>query len=330
MHPLRPPLDESDIINSWAHPSAEPLVAILCITYNHVAFIADAIDSFLAQDTTFPFRVIIHDDASDDGTSDVVLNYAKRYPVIIQAIIQKCNLRSRSLPRWPYIQPLLTCPYIAFCEGDDYWTDSLKLQTQIDFLQDNPDYIMSYHNAHVLNSRGGVHHASVFHEEHLPETYATEDLIRPWFLPTASRVVRTDVYLSIPKWTPSVESGDIGFLLLASLCGKLKYFNKPMSVYRLHDGGMSLTHVGNRKAFAMVHLYQCFNLHTRRAYQELLWRECINEINTHLELTSKLEIMSSLPPKVVLLHGLRLVINSNPFLLLLARRLLRLRRLISR
>lgn len=330
MHPLRPPLDESEIINSWASPSSEPLVSILCITYNHVAFIADAIDSFLAQKTTFPFRVIIHDDASVDGTSDIVLNYAKRYPIIVQAIIQKCNLHSRALPRLPYIQSLLRLPYIAFCEGDDYWTDSSKLQTQIDFLQNNPDYALSYHNAFVLNSRKGAHHISVFHEEHLPETYTTEDLIRPWFLPTASRVVRTDVYLSIPTWTPSVESGDIGFLLLASLSGKLKYFNKPMSTYRLHDGGMSLTHVGNRKAFAMVHLYQCFNLQTNRIYQDILWRECINEVNAHLELTSKLEIMSSLPPRVVLLHGLRLVINSNPLLLFLVRRLIRLSRLISR
>lgn len=116
-----------------------PLVSICCITYNHVNYIRDAIEGFLMQETSFPFEIIIHDDASTDGTSEIIQEYANKYPELFVTILQKENQWSKGggsiYVRFVY--PRAKGKYIALCEGDDYWTDPLKLQKQVDFLEAN-------------------------------------------------------------------------------------------------------------------------------------------------------------------------------------------------
>jgi len=121
----------------------KPLVSICCITYNHVNYIRDCIEGFLKQKTLFPVEIIIHDDASTDGTDRIIREYADKYPEFIITIIQKENQFSKGIkPIFEYVYPRAQGKYIANCEGDDYWTDSYKLQKQVDFLEKNPDYSM--------------------------------------------------------------------------------------------------------------------------------------------------------------------------------------------
>lgn len=143
---------QDEIMSSWKGDIREPLVTVRCMTYNHEPYIEDAIKGFLIQETNFPFQVLIHDDASTDNTAAIVKKYEKEYPLIIKGWYQSCNTKSmqrseRSVMRKPFFD-LLTAKYQAICEGDDYWTDPNKLQMQIDFLENNPDYGMCYTKVH--------------------------------------------------------------------------------------------------------------------------------------------------------------------------------------
>jgi glycosyltransferase involved in cell wall biosynthesis len=133
-----------------------PLVTILCITFNHGKYLADAIEGFLMQKTNFSIEIIIHDDASTDNTAEIIYAYQSRFPELIKGIIQTENHYSKkdgSLEN-AFFSPCRG-KYIAFCEGDDYWTDPSKLQKQFDFLESNHDYGLVHHDADYLFQKTG-------------------------------------------------------------------------------------------------------------------------------------------------------------------------------
>lgn len=125
--------------------TAEPLVSVSCITYNHALYIRQCLDGFVMQKTTFPFEVLIHDDASTDGTAEIIKEYEKKYPHIIKPIYEEENQwkKGRRGTR-VFNYPRAKGKYLALCEGDDYWTDPLKLQKQVDFLEAHLDYGLVY------------------------------------------------------------------------------------------------------------------------------------------------------------------------------------------
>ena len=135
----------------------QPLVSICCITYNHKDYIREAIEGFLMQKTTFPIEIIIHDDASTDGTAIIVEEYAEKYPDIFVSILQKENQWSKGggSINARFVFPRARGKYIALCEGDDYWTDPLKLQKQVDFLEANEDYGAVFTDADILYQISG-------------------------------------------------------------------------------------------------------------------------------------------------------------------------------
>ena len=112
--------------------NTEPLVSINCITYNHEAYIRDALEGFLMQKTDFTFEILVHDDASTDQTANIIRKYEKKYPEIIKPIYQKENQYSQEVEISKQFQfPRARGKYIAICEGDDYWTNPYKLQKQV-------------------------------------------------------------------------------------------------------------------------------------------------------------------------------------------------------
>lgn len=123
-----------------------PLVSIVCITYNHEPFIRQCLDGFMMQKTNFKFEVLINDDASTDKTADIIREYETKYPDIIKSIYQTENQYSKGNHPWfDILFPITKGKYIALCEGDDYWIDPLKLQKQVDFLEKNPEYVLTSH-----------------------------------------------------------------------------------------------------------------------------------------------------------------------------------------
>lgn len=130
-----------------------PLVSICCITYNHAPFIRKCLDGFLMQETTFPVEILIHDDASTDGTDDIIHEYADKYPEKIFPLFEEQNQYSQGVLVDFFNYNRARGKYIAYCEGDDHWTDPFKLQKQVDFMETHPEYSICFHNCHYYDVR---------------------------------------------------------------------------------------------------------------------------------------------------------------------------------
>jgi glycosyltransferase involved in cell wall biosynthesis len=128
--------------------SKTPLVSVKMITYNHEPYIAQAIEGVLMQETNFPIELVIGEDCSTDRTREIVLDYQRKHPEMIRVITAQKNVGAHKNS----LRTSKACrgKYIAFCEGDDYWTDPYKLQKQVDFLEANPDYGLVHSNSHLF------------------------------------------------------------------------------------------------------------------------------------------------------------------------------------
>ena len=127
--------------------SKDCLVSVLCTAYNHEEYIRDALESIVTQQTDFPFELLVNDDASTDGTAAIIREYAEKYPDIVRPFYQEKNLYSQDIDiYYAVFFPNARGKYVAFCEGDDYWTDPTKLQRQVDFLEAHPEYSACVHN----------------------------------------------------------------------------------------------------------------------------------------------------------------------------------------
>lgn len=129
----------------------EIIVSICCQTYNHIDYIEEAIESFLMQKTSFNFEILIRDDASTDGTKEIVQKYALKFPELINLLTYEENQYKKGISPFSDNAKRAKGKYIAFCEGDDYWTDPLKLQKQVDFLENNPFYTFCFTRFYTLN-----------------------------------------------------------------------------------------------------------------------------------------------------------------------------------
>lgn len=215
-----------------------PLVSICCATYNHENYIKQALEGFLMQIVNFSIEIIVHDDASIDNTSNIIREYAKQHPQII-TIIQPENLMSKGLnPTIEYCLLKAQGKYIALCDGDDYWTDPLKLQKQVDFLEQNEDYVMCTHVANEINEVLGTEHVFPIINQNSQKNI--EDYILSNLTATCSLVFRTQYSRDIPEWFNTVKFGDLGLMLLLFYRSKKKMMilKDCMSDYRVHSGGI--------------------------------------------------------------------------------------------
>lgn len=218
---------------SWGK-EVVPLVSISCITYNHRNYIRDAIEGFLMQKTTFPLEILIHDDASPDGTANIIREYEAKYPDLIKPIYQTENQYSKHGGTIGRIQRGRAMgKYYAACEGDDFWTDPNKLQKQVEFLEANPDYSMCVHNS-IIHYEGGESPDTFFNSASQTPVIGTEDLIEKWSFATASIVCRRYMMRDFEEssYLKKVYNGDYYLALMLSLKGHIRYMPEVMSVYR--------------------------------------------------------------------------------------------------
>lgn len=224
---------QEEIMKNWSENS-KPLVSISCITYNHAPYIRQCIDGFLMQKTTFPFEILIHDDASPDGTADIIREYEKKYPLLIKPIYQTENQYSQGKTSvsatWNF--PRAKGKYIALCEGDDYWIDENKLQMQVDFLEKNPEYGMCFSNARIVDSTNLTSILTPGIKRNRRIT--TEEIIKNggMFVPTPSMIFKREILRNYPDVCRQCWIGDYPLQIYNALKWDVYFFSIPLVAYR--------------------------------------------------------------------------------------------------
>lgn len=213
-------------------------VSVLCMTYNHEATLAQALESFVSQETDFAFEVLVNDDASTDGTAAVLRAYAEKYPEIIRPFYQKENLFSRGLmPMDEVLFPNARGRYLAACEGDDYWTDPHKLQLQADFLDSHPAYTACVHNTVAHMTDGSAPDRVLFaagEDRDVPFEQVIRGMSHAFH--TSSILARREYIVDPPDFRSVAFSygfTDYAVGVWLTLNGKVRFLDRCMSVYRI-------------------------------------------------------------------------------------------------
>jgi glycosyltransferase involved in cell wall biosynthesis len=225
-----------------------PLVSILCITFNHEKYIAQAIEGFLIQKTNFKFEIIIHDDASTDKNVDIIKSYQVKNPELFKCIFQAENQYSKkdgSLENAIFSAP--RGKYIALCEGDDFWTDPYKLQKQVDFLENNEEYGLVHHEADYFFQKSGDsvknHHQT--NKIYPSNGFVFEELLSNNNIYTPTVMFKASLLKNFMAIDVNTRSkflmGDYVLWLEFSQYCKFYYFSESMATYRVLENSASKT-----------------------------------------------------------------------------------------
>ena len=234
------------------------MVSICCITYNHEKYIRECLDSFLMQKTNFSYEILIHDDASTDHTADIIREYEKQYPDVVKPIYQTENQYSkgRRIINTLYNYPRAQGKYIALCEGDDFWTDPLKLQMQFDFMEAHPDYSLCTHGFYHLDYFNKSYYPTKRHRN-FPENgieFAHQTALGTYLYSTQTMFFRRDSWLSIKdafiRDTKDAPMGDTQLAFHLALTGNVHYIPRRMAVYRIFPQSVTKDKNGYSRTFA--------------------------------------------------------------------------------
>ncbi|MCR5625729.1 MAG: glycosyltransferase [Lachnospiraceae bacterium] len=223
-------------------------LSVVFVTYNHAKYVRKALDGIVGQKTDFAFEVICCDDASTDNTQDIIREYADRNPGMFRFIFREKNTRHPTLSMYD-TSMAAKGEYLAYLEGDDYWTDMNKLQKQVDFLETHPEYMGTTHSFTLI----GENDEPIVNEKisslyDWSGDYTWEDWKKPgtkWPGQTASNVCRNFYHNKKMDYTilyrahDFIDDGVIFTFIL--LQGKIKRFDEAMAAHRYveKDGGES-------------------------------------------------------------------------------------------
>lgn len=227
------------------------IVSVCMIAYNHEKYIGQAIEGVLIQETNFDIELILSNDASTDNTDAIVRGFLKDNEKIkIKYFAHQEN--KGMMPNFVFALNQCIGDYIALCDGDDYWTDPLKLQKQVDFMEANPDYGICFHEAAISWSEKKETHQIQLNSQ-FPwnrmsidkDIYDISDVLNGPFMATASVLYRNPYINNFPIWFSKAASGDITLYAIIIGDKKIKFINEIMCVYRRHPGGITKLHKGN-------------------------------------------------------------------------------------
>ena len=216
------------------------LVVIKCWVYNHEPYLRDCLEGFVMQKTNFRYVAIVHDDCSTDNSADIIREYEAKYPDIFRPIYETENQYSKqdgSLTRiMNRAVENIKCKYVAMCEGDDYWTDPYKLQKQVEFLENHPDYSICFSRVKYLIQKSGDLKDEYIVRD-MPGESTIEDLARGNYIHTPSVVFRKNSSMLEKQESLGLcMPGDYVMWMLLAEKGKIWKMEEPMAVYRVGSG----------------------------------------------------------------------------------------------
>jgi len=219
-------------------------VSVCIITYNHARFIGQALESALMQKTNFDYEIVIGEDCSTDETRHICEEYARLYPDKIRLLKNDRNLGM--VENFKRTLNACTGQYVALLEGDDYWTDELKLQKQVDFLESNRDYAIVFHNSEVLIDETGERYIAYSNEVNKPfmikkpnPTTSLQEIAAGNFIHTPTVLFRKGLYGELPSWFSSdLPAADWPIHVINAHYGKIFFMDEVMAVYRVHNLGV--------------------------------------------------------------------------------------------
>lgn len=258
-----------------------PLVSICCITYNHAQFIRKCLDGFLMQKTDFPIEILIHDDCSTDGTTEIIREYEAKYPDLIFPLYEEENQyqqgKAGEIDFYNYRRA--RGKYIAYCEGDDYWTDPLKLQKQVDFMEANPEYSVCFHDFQEYDVRTGEYRRPVYRHPQ-PMVDRGVDVTPYMFLHHSyggqplTMLFRVSMY-DLNWFTLYPDYKDTYEIYHLLRAGKGRYLDFDGGVYVRHDGGVATSSSEEKTCHSVL---KCIIALYRNNADDLVVKEHLKEV----------------------------------------------------
>ena len=258
------------------------VVSVVMVTYGHEQFIKQSIEGVLMQDCDFDIELILANDCSPDLTDEVVRGVLENHPKSNWIKYTKHPKNIGMISNFMWAAGQATAKYIALCDGDDYWTDPLKLQKQVDFLEANKTIALAAHNVQIVGKEFNEIIDRPYHNQISTGIYNTEDIIKGFKLPTNSILFRNHLYdfKNTPKWSSKIRSGDKYLYLMLSTFGDIYYDNTIMGAYRKHEGGI----VGSYDSWSyqkhiLIHKNQIFFW---RNFKEFFYPKYQKDININI------------------------------------------------
>jgi len=218
----------------------QPMVSIACLAYNHGKYIRDTLDGFLMQKTTFPVEILIHDDASADNTAEIIREYEARHPNLFKVIYQTENQYSKGNKPAILNRGRAKGKYVALCEGDDYWTDPLKLQKQVDFLEVNENYSMACSNYSIVDENKEVIDLWAWKGDKTNPVISQEVILErytPQLLTVLMRKIHLDK-IDAAYSEYSFPNGDVALFSAVTKFGPCHFMNEITGCYRKNPNGI--------------------------------------------------------------------------------------------
>lgn len=309
-----------------------PLVSVVMITYNHEAFIEEAIRGVLIQNCNFQIEFIISNDKSTDRTAEVITKVLKENPTPIDVKVFNHEKNKGVSGNFIWALNQAQGKYIAYCEGDDFWTDPLKLKKQVDFLETNPDYVVTCHNAKVINPEGRILKLKKSPKLTKNKSYSQMDLKKGMHLLTLTLVFRNGNFKGkFGKYYNKVLNADTYLISCLGFYGKGMFLeNVQDAAYRDHSGGVWSGKSDFFKFKNLINTYnQLYKLHSDEKSEEkvlLYFKSLLSRLSHKMILNadknvSFKEFRDSIP--IYLMHSAqpnKLIILKS-FLLLIYRKL---------
>ncbi len=239
-------------------------VSVICCTYNHENYIRKALDGFIMQKTNFKFEVLVHDDASTDNTSSIIREYEEKYPDIIKPVYQTENQYSQGVKiSKTYLYPLIQGEYVAFCEGDDSWTDPYKLQKQVDFLDSHIEYSACVHVATFKTYTNGQ--TLIIPNIKTGREYSIDEIIKGGgnIFATASMVCRSSYNDTMPPCFFAKWFGDYQKFIYLATVGKIWCMSDNMSLYNSGVPGSWTARIWNNVEKRIAHHQEMIEMLSR-------------------------------------------------------------------